>query len=109
MSKTICSYLERRHFAGYKHEIPKICDYRIHFLLDDCLATYWIKIFGDNSGGWVNYHIYYFDQGVVKVSKQTKAILIKCFVSHRPPPRKVGSVGRIKKKSKNYFKVIQFL
>ena len=29
-----------------------------------------------------------------------KAIPIKCFVSHRPPPRKVGSVGRIKKKKK---------
>ena len=39
----------------------------------------------------------------------TKAIPIKCFVSHRPPLEKVGSVGRIKKKSKNNFKVIQFL
>ena len=30
---------------------------------------------------------------------KSKSIPIKCFVSHRPPPRKVGSVGRIKKKS----------
>ena len=30
----------------------------------------------------------------------TKAIPIKCFVSHRPPSREGGSVGRAKKKKK---------
>ena len=31
------------------------------------------------------------------------AIPIKCLVSHRPPPQKVGSVGRIKKKNQKKF------
>jgi len=30
-----------------------------------------------------------------------KAIAIKCFVSHRPPSREGGSVGREKKQKKN--------
>ena len=33
--------------------------------------------------------------------KTTKAIPIKCFVSHRPPSREGGSVGRAKKKKGN--------
>ena len=33
------------------------------------------------------------------------AIPIKCFVSHRPPSREGGSVGRAKKKKKNEFMI----
>ena len=32
--------------------------------------------------------------------KTNKAIPIKCFISHRPPYREGGSVGRAKKKKK---------
>ena len=36
-----------------------------------------------------------------KLGVQRAIIPIKCFVSHRPPPRKGGSVSRAKKKEKN--------
>ena len=36
-----------------------------------------------------------------KLGVKRAIIPIKCFVSHRPPPRKGGSVSRAKKKKKN--------
>ena len=36
-----------------------------------------------------------------KLGVQRAIIPIKCFVSHRPPPHKGGSVSRAKKKKKN--------
>ena len=36
----------------------------------------------------------------VRQTQPAKAIPIKCFVSHRPPSREGGSVGRAKKKKK---------
>ena len=37
-----------------------------------------------------------------KLGVQRAIILIKCFVSHRPPPRKGGSVSRAQKKKKEW-------
>ena len=37
---------------------------------------------------------------------RVKAIPIKCFVSHRPPSREGGSVGRAKKKGMNTWRVL---
>ena len=49
--------------------------FRLHFFLFKCLHSY-------------------YDLDI------SKAIPIKCFVSHRPPSREGGSVGRTKKKKK---------
>ena len=42
--------------------------------------------------------LFFFSGGTLTDRLNTKAIPIKCFVSHRSPSREGGSVGRAKKK-----------